>query len=395
MTSLLDFCITARQQDIIELHLQGLSSREIARKLNLSDRHSANIREAIRTVKRRAEDRGYAPEQHRNIVLPPSQVVSGYSDLVRYPADDPLGRIVGWIKSNRKLASQLDDAKALIDAMSVEIPRVKPTRYEGRSHSPHAFTVIPIGDPHIGLCTWSNEVGVEWDIPIALRVYQEVFSRLFSRAPDTDVAVIFNSGDFFHADNIAGETTRSRHKLDLDGKPGYWLDAGFTLTRLLIDIALHKYKEVVYINTPGNHDDILGLALGRFVTHLYEKEPRLQCLPGDNLFQYYERGKVALGFCHGHTCNVKALPGKMADDQAEMWGRTRLRHWFTGHVHHNQWQQWKEHPGATVESVGIIPPKDAYAHGAGYGAGRGTQAIIFDDRGYTTDRYVEHVRPED
>ena len=85
----------------------------------------------------------------------------------------------------------------------------------------------------------------------------------------------------------------------------------------------------------------------------------------------------------------------MADDQAEMWGRTRLRHWFTGHVHHNSWLQWKEHPGCTVETVGIIPPKDAYAHGGAYGNSRGTQLVIFDERGYTTDRFTEFVLPTD
>jgi len=69
---------------------------------------------------------------------------------------------------------------------------------------------------------------------------------------------------------------------------------------------------------------------------------------------------------------------------------------LSGHVHHNQWQQFKEHPGATVESVGIIPPKDAYAHGGGYGAGRGVQGLIFDKvNGYLSQRICEIVRPTD
>jgi len=85
----------------------------------------------------------------------------------------------------------------------------------------------------------------------------------------------------------------------------------------------------------------------------------------------------------------------MADDQAELWGKSKYRHWFTGHVHHNSWSQFKEHPGATVESVGIIPPKDAWAHGAGYGAGRGTQLIIFDDEQGEISRYRETVLKDD
>lgn len=396
MTSLLDFCSTDLQRTLIQHHLDGKSSRKIAELLGRPAGYSSAVRKIIQMVKQAAEDRGFAPEQHRTIVVPPSQVVTGYSDLVRYPEDDPLGRIVGWIKTNRKLAQQVNDARGLIEAMALDLPRMQPAVYKGNVKSARHFTVIPVGDPHIGLRTWAKEVGEDWDVPIARRVYERVFRRLFERAPDTQVAVLVNTGDFFHADNIAGETARSGHKLDLDGRPGYWLEAGFQILRMMIDLALAKYQEVILVNVPGNHDDILGMALGIFANELYANEPRFSCLKGNNPFQYVERGKVALGFAHGHTCRLASLPGKMASDMPEMWGRTKYRHWFTGHVHHNQWLQFKEHPGCTVESVGIIPPKDAYAHGGAYGCGRGLQLVIFDElAGYQTDRFSETVLPSD
>jgi len=391
--TLLDFCNTERQEMIIDLHLKGLASRKISKKLGIDD---AGVRAVIRKVKLTAADAGYAPEFGRTHVVPANQVISGYSDLVRYPDDDPFGRITGWIKTNRKIVDQLADAQVVVEAMAAEVTPCQPVVYKGNSKQKHHFTVIPIGDPHIGLRTWSKEVGEDWDVPIAKRVYERVFTRLLARAPDTEVCVLFNSGDFFHADNIAGETSRSGHKLDLDGRPGYWMDAGIRIMQMMIDMCLTKYKEVHFINTPGNHDDILGVALGVFMTRYYEKEKRFSCQPGINPFQYFERGHVGLGFAHGHTCKLPSLPGKMASDQSEMWGRVKYRHWFTGHVHHNQWVQWKEYPGCTVESVGIIPPKDAYAHGAGYGANRGTQLVIMDDRGYMPpDRYTESVQATD
>jgi len=391
--TLLDFCRTEQQRAVIEKHLKGKSSHKGGAELGIDP---ANFRKIVRRIKRIAEDRGFDPENNRNHVMPPSQVVSGYSDLVKYPDDDPLGRIIGWVKSNRKIVDQLKDAEIVVEAMSAEIPRLKPSVYKGNPKKKHHFSVIPVGDPHIGLRTWSKEVGIDWDVPIALRVYEKVFSRLLKRTPDTDVCVLFNSGDFFHADNIAGETSKSGHKLELDGRPGYWLDAGVRVITQLIDLCLMKYKEVHFVNTPGNHDDILGRALGAFLPKLYEKEKRFSCQAGDNSYQYFERGQVGLGFCHGHKCKLASLPGKMADDQHEMWGRVKYRHWFTGHVHHNQWIQFKEHPGCTVESVGIIPPKDAYSHGGAFGSKRGTQLIIMDDRGYQPpDRYIESVQLSD
>ena len=165
---------------------------------------------------------------------------------------------------------------------------------------------------------------------------------------------------------------------------------------MFIDACLKKYETVEFVNVPGNHDDILGRALGSFTDQLYKNNPRCNIQKGDNPFQYYHKGNVLLGFAHGHTCKLASLPGKMADDQYKLWGNSTYRHWITGHVHHNQWQQFKENPGSTVETVGIIPPKDAYAHGGAYGAGRGIQSIIFDAvKGKPDTRIYEQVEADD
>ena len=345
---------------------------------------------------RRLKASGFDPENHRYHKNPSDHPVSGYSTLVRFEPNDPLGRVLEWVKTNRSITDQLDEATQVIAAMTQEIPQVKPMPERVANYDDKKFTVIPLGDPHIGLMTWSKEVGVDWDCKIAQRVFKKVFTRLINRSPDTNEAILVNTGDFFHADNVAGETSRSRHKLDLDGRHGKWLDTGVVLTKMFINICLAKYKKVVFINVPGNHDDILGRALGTFVEHMYETEPRLTVQKGDAPFQYVKRGEVLLGFAHGHMCKLSSLPGKMADDQYKLWGKTTCRHWFTGHVHHNSWLQFKEHPGCTVESVGIIPPKDSYSFGGAYGAKRGTQSVVFDAKcGREYERYQETVLKSD
>jgi hypothetical protein len=165
---------------------------------------------------------------------------------------------------------------------------------------------------------------------------------------------------------------------------------------MFIDACLFKYKTVEFVNVTGNHDDILGMFLGCAVGQIYKDNDRLTIQKGENPFQYIHREKVLLGFAHGHTCKLSSLPGKMADDQAPLWGKSTFRRWITGHVHHNSWLQFKEHPGCSVETVGIIPPKDAYAHGGGYGAGRGIQGVIFNKKqAYSPLRIEESVRGTD
>ena len=324
--------------------------------------------------------------------------LSGTSTLVRHKHkdDSSTGKILEWIKTRVDFKQQADAAIQMLDSIAGELEPLPVIPYSNKYDDPDLFTVIPIGDPHIGLLTWSKEVGEDWDLAIADRVYRKVFTRLLERSPDTKHCVLVNTGDFFHADNIQGTTSRSGHRLDLDGRHGKWLDAGFTILRMFIDACLLKYETVEFINVPGNHDDILGRALGSFTHQLYLNNPRCNIQKGDNPFQYFHKDNVLLGFAHGHTCKLASLPGKMADDKYKLWGDSTYRHWIAGHVHHNQWQQFKEHPGCTVETVGIIPPKDAYAHGGAYGAGRGIQSLIFNSaQGTMKTRVIEQVEASD
>lgn len=369
----------------------GKKATEIAKAYNMT--HSVVLRR-IKALK----ETGYDPANDRDYNNPENHPVAGYSTLVRHKSanDSSTGKVLEWVKTRVDVRDQIDAATAMLDTMISDIKPLPVIPFRNKVASSDQFTVIPIGDPHIGLMTWSKEVGEDWDIKIADRVYRKVFKRLLSNLPDTEECILVNTGDFFHADNIQGETSRSKHKLDLDGRHGKWLDAGFVVIRMFIDACLRKYKKVEFINVPGNHDDILGRAIGSYVWQLYRDNPRINVQKGDSPFQYVKRGKVLLGFAHGHTCKISSLPGKMADDQFKLWGKTTYRHWITGHVHHNSWLQFKEHPGCKVETVGIIPPKDAYAHGGAYGAARGIQGIIFDKKiGYSPKRIEETVRAND
>ena len=381
LEGLREYAQTDIERQTLEAVIAANGNRaEAARKLGKAD---STVKEAIIKLKKRAAS---APQ------------LSGTSTLVRHKDkdDSSTGKILEWIKTRVGFDQQMKAAQQLLDSMIEDIEPLPLIPYKRTSNNPDLFTLIPLGDPHIGLLTWAKEVGEDWDLAIADRVYRKVFTRLLERCPDTEVCVLVNTGDFFHADNIQGTTSRSGHRLDLDGRHGKWLDAGFSILRMFIDACLKKYKRVEFVNVPGNHDDILGRALGSYTHQLYLNNPRINIQKGDNPFQYFHKGEVLLGFAHGHTCKLPSLPGKMATDEHKMWGGSTYRHWITGHVHHNQWVQFKEHPGCTVESVGIIPPKDAYAHGGAYGAGRGVQALVFNSKkGGIKTRIYESVGADD
>lgn len=370
--------------------LNGLTTSEIAAKYNMSER-------VVQIRKAKLKRTGFDPENHRHHHNPENQLVKGYTTLTRYPDDDPLGRVLEWVKTNVSLSDQVDAVQRIIDSLAEQVKPVHSVKYGGVSRpSKEHVTVIPIGDPHVGLMTWAKEVGADWDIKIALRVYHKVFTRLLEECRDTEECILINTGDFFHADNIQGETSRSKHKLDLDGRHGKWLDAGGALLCMFIDFCLKKFKKVTFINVPGNHDDILGRFLGTLAELTYRNEKRLTVLKGDSPRQYQQRGVVAIGAAHSHLCKLKQLPQAMAMDVPQIWGATKLRLFLTGHVHHESETIFKDNNGVMVCTAGIVPPADAYAHGAGYGSYRTIQAVTIDTvRGEISNRPMATVRPDD
>jgi hypothetical protein len=56
-----------------------------------------------------------------------------------------------------------------------------------------------------------------------------------------------------------------------------------------------------------------------------------------------------------------------------MWGKTKHRWWLTGHIHHQQVQDFN---GCAVESFRILAPPDAWAAQKGYRAARDMKAVI-------------------
>jgi len=310
--------------------------------------------------------------------IPDGYMAKGVSTLV-----GPDGSIKAqWIKTTADMERQRDLQLAALEAMAAELPRIAARKASGE-YLDDLLSVYPIGDPHIGMVSWPEETGDDWNLKIAEQMHCDAMHELVRASPATKKALIVNLGDLYHRDGIVAETSRSKHPLDVDGRFMKMFRVGVKVMRRCIESALEKHETVHVINAAGNHDESSAQALAVLLSEVYENEPRVTVDLSPSIFYYYRFGKVLIGVHHGHTCKMPALPGVMAADRSADWGECKFRHWLTGHIHH---QSVTEYPGVTVESFGTLAAKDAYATNGGWRSNRHMQAIVYHRGGWLVAR---------
>jgi hypothetical protein len=376
-----DFANSERQKQIAELMDEGLSSRKIAEKVGGD---SANVRSAMKAIRARAAKKGHAPEHDMHHTVPEGYAVKGTSTL--YKEGQP---VLQWVKTNQDAERQLELMQEAIAALAQDLPKLPASLpYSNEEYAKQLMAVYPLGDPHIGVLSWAEETGQDWDLTIAEGKFCAAFDRIVNTAPACEEAVIVNLGDFFHSDNMEGVTSRSGHHLDMDGRFAKMVRVGMKIMRQMIDSALNRHKHVRVINATGNHDDTSSMFLAVALSNIYENEPRVTIDDSPTPFHYVEWGACMFGVHHGHSCKPAMLPGVMAADQPEMWGRTKYRYWYTGHIHHDS---KKEFAGVTQESFRTLAAKDAYATWGGYRSGQDTKCIVLHKEFGEVERHTVNL----
>ena len=197
--------------------------------------------------------------------------------------------------------------------------------------------------------------------------------------------MVLGLGDLLHADNYAGMTAQSKNILDVDGRWPRVLSTATQIVIYTIDLALNKHHSVLVRILPGNHDEQSAIAVTLAVSMYHHNNPRVTVDDDAGPFFFWQWGKVLIGATHGDKAKMKDLPLKMATANPELWGKTRFRHIYTGHIHQ---QSGLELNGVTVESLQAPCAPDVWHTKMGYGAGRSVQAITYHkDRGTILRNY--------
>ncbi|MEX0469935.1 helix-turn-helix domain-containing protein [Spiribacter sp. 390] len=302
--------------------------------------------------------------------IPEGHIVRGTSTLLDAETGEPK---LEWVKTALDKQQQIEAAKEAVEALTQQIEPATPKK--SSDVADNLMSVIPITDMHVGMYAWGQEVGEDYDTEKAITALTASVGYLVDMAPRSKTCVIMQLGDFFHAENMDGVTSRSKNVLDVDTRMPRVINQGMIALRHCIEKALERHERVQFVSIAGNHDEILGHALRSAFKMLYRDEPRVEVLDSPSSRQYIKFGKVLIGATHGHQTKDRDLPGIMATERPEDWGQTKHRYFFRGHHHHDN---RVEYNGCIVEQFRTMSAGDAYAVQHGYLSGRDMKVITYD-----------------
>jgi hypothetical protein len=374
-----------------------LPDEELRRTLDVVESVNGNISQAakilgiknnpVRNRMMRAQERGIlstsnqlrilhgvSPDPRHDLVkqVPAPLILRGTS--TNYDADGNV--IQQWVKT------KLDDRKvdeamrAAIEGLMAEVPKAKPSK-PPKEVNDRLLNLITITDYHVGMYSWAQETGGDWDLTIAEQMAQQAFSRLIDSMPAAKVGFVNQLGDYMHFDSLIAETPTHRNPLDADGRFGKVVKVAVRILRHIIDLALQKHEKVVVLIAEGNHDLASSVWLRHLFALLFEDDPRVHVIESELPYYCYQHGSSMLSFHHGHMRKPEQLPSLFAAQYPGVWGSTQRRYCHSGHQHH---LLVREMSGMTVTQHPTLAPRDSHSARHGYQAERRLIGITYHDR---------------
>lgn len=276
-----------------------------------------------------------------------------------------------WEKEKAENDERRDWLEAIRD-MGGELPRYEPVAPPTHNDN-DLLAVYPVGDPHIGLLSWREDSGDNFDLDIAEHDLVAAFQHLTTLAPNASEALLIFIGDTAHADG-QGNTTTKGTRVDVDSRTINIARTIIRICRRAIDLALAKHGRVTMIVERGNHDELISAMISLALALAYEHEPRVTIDQSPEMYHWFRFGQNLIGTHHGDKAKPMDLLGVMAVDRAWEWGDCPHRRFYCGHYHH---QIVKEVPGLIVEYLPTLASSDAWHRSMGYRSMRAMYMDVF------------------
>lgn len=248
------------------------------------------------------------------------------------PVVEELYQVKAWFKRRLPVATEkiIDDLKADAKNHTPSYTALKRDKVKSKK-----LLEVSIFDHHFGKMAWHEETGTDYDLDIAVDLFEKAIDSLIVKASGEEYAsILFPIGnDVMQFDNLQGTTT-SGTKVDTDSR---YPKVFRTVRRMLVKAIdkLSVLAPVQVIVVPGNHDKVSSFCLGDSLECWYHDNEDVKIDNAAVIRKYYEWGNCLIGFTHGYGSREKPkdLPLIMAAETPQAWGRTKYREWHIGHLH--------------------------------------------------------------
>ncbi len=363
----LDFCSSDLQREAVKLFLDGHTLNDIAEK---QERNYRRVHRSLQAVEAKAAAKGVA--RHYDLVheTAPGFITKRVSTAY---GEDGSVKLQWHIQEPEKVAIT-EMVREVVDGFVEKLQgRHNPRKYKGSVAEDLLCSYI-IGDHHLGMLAHSDEtMGDDYDVSISKELLTKATERLISVAPDAEVGLLLNLGDFLHINDSTSTTPASKHLLDSDGRYGKTIREASILIRNMVLAMLEKHKQVWIINVRGNHDPDASLWLNEVMRLYFESDPRVRVFDNLSKFVWFQWGQNLVVTHHGDRIKMANLYGSITRNLRKEWGESKHTFVWTGHVHH---KNQEEYGGAIFESWNILAPPDAWHAASGYSSSRSMSCIV-------------------
>jgi len=370
------------QLEVLEAVIKHGSASKAAKHLDMDRR---GIDRLITRITANAAKQGYAPDHDMNNTVPDGFGIRGVSTLY----DDSGDIKAQWVKSQIDPEKQKEIYEAAIAAMASSIPREKAVTKTPTGVKDDLLSFYVITDYHLGMLSWGEETGADWDIKIAEDLLVNWFLSAVQAGPKAKVGVLAQLGDLLHYDGMEAVTPASGHILDADSRFQKVVRVAIRAFRRVVREMLKHHELVHIIHAEGNHDPASSIWLRELFAALYEDEPRVTVDLSADPYYCYEWGKTALFAHHGHKKKLASIDEVFVAKFREVYGRTQHCYGHMGHYHH---KHVLETTLMEIEQHRTLASPDAYASRGGWMSGRSATKINYHKDYGEVGRFI--ISPE-
>lgn len=244
--------------------------------------------------------------------------------------------------------------------------------------------LLNLSDLHVGKLAWDKEVGSDYDVDLAKKVFIEALQNLVNqsiRCFQVEEFVLNIGGDFFHTNGSTNATANGTIMNDVDSRYQKIFTKGLEILTEAVDyLASFEGVKVKLFVVNGNHDVATSFYLGESLKAFYRKDKNIEIVNDPHIRKYHKYGVSSYMLTHG-DCKDDGLPLTFATEKPDYFSSSLYRYIFLGHLHKTSRKVYlteNEVNGVVSRRLNSLSPTDAWHNVNNFvGAKRMANALIF------------------